>query len=569
MKKRVLGAMLCILMLLPLLPVTALAEETEAKYVELTEENFRDENFRAYLQDVYKGQINNNRISVSTVLTIHCNRKGIKDLTGIELFTELQILNCEDNQLTELDVSNNKKLRIFDCAGNQLTKLDVKENTALTHLTCTDNYLTELDVSRNTALEYLFCNENRLTSLDVRANKALKELYCSDNQLTGLDVTANTALTRLYCYENKLTELDISKNTALEDLWCDDNALTELDVTYNTALTRLEFDNNLVEKLDVSQNTALEKLLCGGNKLSELTLDKNTALKKLKCYSNQLTTLDVSNNTNLTELSCANNNLTELNVTKNTALAELICANNQLTELTLGENTALTELNCAGNKLSLVDVTACEKLEELDCAKMDVNSLTVNVADRSKVRLNTVGVDADKVTIQVMGETQTGLTFGGSTGSFYHTDLWLYADGETPADDATPLCGTIADSFSDTYRFDSAPITDGTYTLKVKERWTDAVYYTITVSGGVVSGQPNKEESGGSSEIEAGDLNGSGGAADINDVQCLYGYLTSGVIQGKYADNTAAFKEVADLNEDGTVDVYDLQSLYEQVAGIR
>lgn len=181
MKKRVLGAMLCILMLLTLLPVTALAEETEAKYVELTETNFPDENFLAYLQDVYKGQINNNRISVSTVSTIHCNRKGIKDLTGIELFTELQILNCEDNQLTELDVSKNKKLRIFDCAGNQLTKLDVKENTALTHLTCTDNQLSSLDVSRNTALEYLFCNENQLTSLDVSANKALKELYCSDN----------------------------------------------------------------------------------------------------------------------------------------------------------------------------------------------------------------------------------------------------------------------------------------------------------------------------------------------------------------------------------------------------
>lgn len=386
--------------------------------------------------------------------------------------------------------------------------------------------------------------------------------------MTGLDVTANTALTRLYCYKNKLTELGISKNTALEDLWCDDNNLTELDVTYNTALTRLEFDGNQVEELDVSQNAALKKLLCGGNKLSELTLDKNTALKELQCYSNQLTELDVRNNTNLTKLNCANNNLTKLDVTKNTALAELNCVNNQLTELTLDENTALTELNCAGNKLSSVDVAACEKLEELDCTAMTAETLTVNVADRSKLLLSTLGMDADKVTVKLNGVVQTGLTFGGSLDSYAHTELWLY-EGENPADDATPLCGTCLYTRYGTYRFDAAPITDGTYTLKVKERWTDAVYYTITVSGGVVSGQPNKEESGGSSEIEAGDLNGSGGEANIGDVQCLYTYLTSGVIVGLYAEDKNAFEAAADVNEDGEVDVYDLQSLYEQVAGIR
>lgn len=569
MKKRVLGAMLCILMLLTLLPVTALAEETEAKYVELTETNFPDENFLAYLQDVYKGQINNNRISVSTVSAIDCKRKGIKDLTGIQLFTELQILNCEDNQLTKLDVSKNKKLRIFDCAGNQLTELDVKENTALTHLTCTDNYLTELDVSKNTALEYLFCNENRLTSLDVSANKALKELACSDNQLTGLDISNNRKLTQLKTGDNtELKELDISQNTELVRLWCDKNGLTKLDVSANIKLEELRCYNNALTELLLGSNIALNTLKCSANQLSALDVSKNTNLTELNCGNNKLTELDVSQNTALTELDCYYNQLSVLDVSKNTNLTELNCVNNQLTTLSVGENTALTELNCAGNKLTKVDTSQCPNLTELDCTAMTAGTLTVNVADRSKLLLSTLGMDAEKVTVQVKNEEQTGLTFGGSLDSYAHTELWLY-EGEDPAANATPLCGTCLYTRYGTYRFDAAPITDGTYTLKVKERWSDAVYYTITVSGGVVSGQPNKEESGGSSEIEAGDLNGSGGEANIGDVQCLYTYLTSGVIVGLYAEDKNAFEAAADVNEDGEVDVYDLQSLYEQVAGIR
>lgn len=484
MKNRVLGAILCALMLLTLLPVTALAEGTEKVYMELTEEHFPDANFLAYLQKVYKSQINNNRISVSTVSTIHCNREGIKDLTGIQLFTELQILYCKDNQLAELDVSNNKKLRIFDCAGNQLTKLDVTENTALTHLTCTDNNLTELDISKN------------------------------------------------------------------------------------TALVRLEFDNNLVEELDVNQNTALEKLECCANQLTALNVSANTALTKLDCGSNKLTELDVSQNAELTELDCYYNQLSTLDVSANTALTKLNCVKNKLTTLDVSHNTELTELNCAGNQLTKVDTSQCPNLTELDCTAMTTGALTVDVADRSKLLLSTLGVDAGSVTVQVKGVVQNGVTFGGRMGSYRSTEFWLY-EGESPAAEAVPLCGTFLYTRDGTYRFDAAPVEDGTYTLKVKERGSDAEYYPITVAGGVVSGQPNKEGDGPSGEIEVGDLNGSGGVAGIDDVQCLYTYLTSGEIVGTFKEEPALFKELADVNNDKSVDVYDLQYLYERVAGLR
>lgn len=68
--------------------------------------------------------------------------------------------------------------------------------------------------------------------------------------------------------------------------------------------------------------------------------------------------------------------------------------------------------------------------------------------------------------------------------------------------------------------------------------------------------------------IPAGDLNGNGTRAEATDVQCLYTYLTSGVIDGALAQREGIFRAVADLNGDGSVDVYDLQRLYETASGL-
>ena len=68
--------------------------------------------------------------------------------------------------------------------------------------------------------------------------------------------------------------------------------------------------------------------------------------------------------------------------------------------------------------------------------------------------------------------------------------------------------------------------------------------------------------------VQSGDLNGSGSAVDATDVQCLYTYLTSGVIDGALARREGIFRALADVNGDGSVDVYDLQRLYETASGL-
>ena len=167
------------------------------KDIRINEANFPDPKFRSWLyRQSYGADSVLTSAEISGITGLYISNE-ISDLTGIGFFTALTYLDCRDNKLTTLDLS---------------------ENTALEILYCWNNRLTTLNVSKNAALQVLNCNNNQLSTLDVSKNPALTYLCCPSNQLTTLDVSGNTALTDLICYNNQLTTLDLSKNTALIDL---------------------------------------------------------------------------------------------------------------------------------------------------------------------------------------------------------------------------------------------------------------------------------------------------------------------------------------------------------------
>lgn len=204
-------------------PGTSQLDETGGIPIDST--HFPDDNFIAYVElgcdKDHDGTLS--QAELDGVTELYVAYANIKDLTGIELFPNLDKLDCKNNNLTRLDVSKNTKLTKLYCEFNQLTGLDLSKNTALTELNCQVNQLTSLDLSKNTALTKLDCALNPLTSLDVSNNTALTYLDCNYNQLTSLDLSQNTALTKLGCHDNQLTSLDLSKNTALDTLDCSGN----------------------------------------------------------------------------------------------------------------------------------------------------------------------------------------------------------------------------------------------------------------------------------------------------------------------------------------------------------
>ena len=215
--------------------------------IAINAENFPDENFRNWLLEQEYGQDGViTGYEIADIDEINVNDKGIRSLEGIQNFIYLITLDCNNNQLTNLDISDHTALTTLRCYNNQLTSLDVTNNTALTYLYCHENQLTSLDLTHNTILISLLCEDNQLTSLDVSNNTALTELRCDNNQLTTLDVSDCTALERLNCYYNQLTSLDVSDHTALTLLYCYNNQLTSLNVSGCTALERLNCYNNQI-----------------------------------------------------------------------------------------------------------------------------------------------------------------------------------------------------------------------------------------------------------------------------------------------------------------------------------
>ena len=246
-RTRLVSALLTLAMVFTFLPFSAFAATDRYGPVYITDANVPDETFRKYLLKQFDKDGNGVLTPAEryAVTEIDVENKYISNLSGIQFFPNLKVLNC---------------------GHNRLTKLDVRENTVLQELVCWENQLTSLDVSQNTALQELACFENQLTSLDVSQNPALQKLSCWDNRLTELDVSKNTELTYLKCSYNRLTELDVSKNTELTYLDCSYNRLTELDVSQNTKLTELYFVANQLTSLQADNCTNLTVIFTGSNK---------------------------------------------------------------------------------------------------------------------------------------------------------------------------------------------------------------------------------------------------------------------------------------------------------------
>ncbi len=139
-------------------------------------------------------------IALEEIESLNLSSKGLKNLSGIEVYSNLKSLNCSGNL--------------------GLTKIDVRKLTKLETLDCERCALTELKVNGLSNLRWFYCAGNKLTELDVSGLTKLGLLYCYRNQLTSLNLAGVTSLVTLSCHTNKLTELDISMLPALNELRC-------------------------------------------------------------------------------------------------------------------------------------------------------------------------------------------------------------------------------------------------------------------------------------------------------------------------------------------------------------
>jgi plastocyanin len=399
-------------------------------YTNILDENFEQALIDEGIDDVLDGQVLTS--SVNTVERLEISELEIADLTGIEDFTSLSYLECGDNSLTSIDLSQNIALDTLVLYYNEIASLDLSNNVQLKALACSDNQLISLDLSNNTLLDYVDCSGNQLSSLDLSNNTQLVHIEAYDNQLLSMDVSGNSELIFADFEYNQLSCLNLKNgnNTNFIELW----------TQYNTNLTCIEVDDSVYSNTNWIDNddfyigddqyfslncnypescsgTAtgpktyvpddnfedyLEANLMGdgiadndsvftGNissvvtlaiesySISDLTgIEDFTALTSLNCGENSLTSIDVSQNIALEVLAVYGNELTTIDISNNLSLVELDVEENQLTALNLDSNTLLATLFCSANQLNSLDVSANTLLEELIAYDNQLTSMDVS-----------------------------------------------------------------------------------------------------------------------------------------------------------------------------------------------
>lgn len=365
--------------------------------------------------------------NINTLENLDISNLNITDLTGLQDFIALKTLNISNNSgLGNIDVSAQESLEILNCDNVNISELDITKNTALQTLSANNNSLTTIDFSNNFNLKNLSVNNNMFTDFPVDFLYAIQNLDFSNNQITTLETTSMLQLKSLICNNNNLQKLYFSGVFGLTELIANDNNLSVLDlrtgnleaiesfnITNNENLFCVEVDDvayaiaNLTNKdaqtnynencgyfdvtaipdplfeqalidlelddvIDQSVLTIniknLKSLLIQNTNIDVLTgLEAFVSLENLTLINLSIDEIDLSTLTNLKELNLFRNLLTELDITKNEDLEVLLASENSLSSIDLSKNTNLQRLNLNYNEFkSTIDLSTNEKLQFLD-----------------------------------------------------------------------------------------------------------------------------------------------------------------------------------------------------------
>ena len=330
------------------------------------------------------------KAELESVKTIDAHSCGITDLTGVELLTNLETFDCQNNSIKEMDLSKNTKLAYLYCNDNELTDIDLSKNKALKTLSCQGNKCSVLDVSNLPKLNFLDAASESLkgicfdgsTMLEKVYKEATPEYLGSENgpvvvyQMPGYYLCFNSGIdfgipiNKAYFPNDNFREfvaekVDPDKNGVLTDAEIKTIKTIKADAIGAEDITGIEYFTELTE------------LSCCDNAILVLDLSKNTKLESLECYENYIFSLDFSNNKELIYLDCSDSAMEKLNVSKNLKLTTLYCSFSYLDSLDLKNNKELKYLYCQDTNLTKLDITNNPKLEHLYCGNVNLKNIAI------------------------------------------------------------------------------------------------------------------------------------------------------------------------------------------------
>ena len=443
----------------------------------------------------------------SEITTLDLSKGYIRDLSGLQHFTNLKELNLADNEVQDLSpLAGLTKLETLNVSGQFISNLyPISELKNLTALDISENEITTLSsIGHLEKLKILNATDNRLTVINSLSNlKALEKISLSNNPLSEGAMTALACLGNVSSVEanncgiNKLTGIPV---VSLKELYVSNNNLENL-----SGLSEAK----MLEILDVSHN-----YLTNAEELSALT-----ALIELDMRGNGLTNIaGLKNLLNLKEVYLGQNGIVDKDL-------DYLAGMLKLEKLDLSDNlifgldwrkdlSVLKEVNVSNTALDKQDVRVLEKtgLKVIDDSEIPLlkdiyflnTKVNLNVGNRYMQEVLTYPSDA--MTNEIM---------------------WSSSNEEVVAVDKDGIIIALKKG-----------------TATVTARLADeekAVSYEVTVAAS-----------------DKGDINGDNEIDILDILACLDHTSEKEVLTG-----TA--HQAADVVEDGIVDIFDLMKLLDYV----
>lgn len=443
----------------------------------------------------------------SEITTLDLSKGYIRDLSGLQHFTNLKELNLADNEVQDLSpLAGLTKLETLNVSGQFISNLyPISELKNLTALDISENEITTLSsIGHLEKLKILNATDNRLTVINSLSNlKALEKISLSNNPLSEGAMTALACLGNVSSVEanncgiDKLTGIPV---VSLKELYVSNNNLENL-----SGLSEAK----MLEILDVSHN-----YLTNAEELSSLT-----ALVQLDMRGNGLTNIaGLKNLLNLKELYLGQNGIVDKDL-------DYLAGMLKLEKLDLSDNlifgldwrkdlSILKEVNVSNTALDKQDVRVLEEtgLKVIDDSEIpllkDIYFLN------TKVNLNVGNCYMQEV-----------LTY--PSDAMTNEIMWSSSNEEVVAVDKDGIITALKKG-----------------TATVTARLADeekAVSYEVTVAAS-----------------DKGDINGDNEIDILDILACLDHTSEKEVLTG-----TA--HQAADVVEDGIVDIFDLMKLLDYV----
>lgn len=278
--------------------------------------------------------IRNVCLSIKTLQHFDVSNNDLNELPlDISLLTDLETLNCSNNQLSDIAelFEQLKRLKELDISYNRFKTLPnvIYTYKYLVRLNCEQNSITTIgsQITNLKRLKYLILDNNQLQtteSIDFGQMKKLEYIQMANNQLikfpSGLHLlhhlkSVNLSYNRLKSFPvdlllvNTLDVLNLSHNCitklpALPVTYSRASLIFSIDLSYNELTKFYDYLLLIAIKVDVSNN----KIRMISNELIKKLNNDIISTRELKIYNNPLTqpaipsemlTEDVSNTVNV------------------------------------------------------------------------------------------------------------------------------------------------------------------------------------------------------------------------------------------------------------------------------